>query len=33
MTVAGPRHQHTYDEYLALDEASNVKLEFCNGDI
>jgi Uma2 family endonuclease len=33
MIVAEPRHHYTYDEYLALDEASNVKLEFQAGDI
>jgi Uma2 family endonuclease len=30
-TVA--RRHYTYDEYLALDEASNVKLEYFGGDI
>jgi Uma2 family endonuclease len=33
MPVAAPRRHHTYAEYLALDEASNVKLEFYLGDI
>jgi len=28
-----PRRHYTYDEYLALDEASNVKLEYYAGDI
>jgi Uma2 family endonuclease len=28
-----PRRHYTYDEYVALDEASNVKLEFYAGDI
>jgi Uma2 family endonuclease len=28
-----PRHNYTYGEYLALDEASNVKLEYYAGDI
>ncbi len=33
MIVAEPRHHYTYEEYLALDEGSNVKLEFQGGDI
>jgi Uma2 family endonuclease len=28
-----PRRHYTYEEYLALDEASNVKLEYYAGDI
>jgi hypothetical protein len=26
-------HQYTYAEYLALDEANNIKLEFLRGEI
>jgi Uma2 family endonuclease len=33
VSSAAPRRHYTYDEYLALDEASNVKLEFYAGDI
>lgn len=33
MSSTAARRHYTYDEYLALDEASNVKLEFCAGDI
>lgn len=33
MSSTAPRRHYTYDEYLALDEASNVKLEFYSGDI
>jgi Uma2 family endonuclease len=33
MLAAAPRRHHSYAEYLALDEASNVRLEFYAGDI
>jgi Uma2 family endonuclease len=33
MAAAAPRRRYTYEEYLALDEASNLRLEFCGGDI
>ncbi len=33
MSSTAPRRHYTYGEYLALDEASNVKLEFYAGDI
>jgi len=33
MGSTAPRRHYTYDEYLALDEASNVRLEFYAGDI
>lgn len=31
--MRAPRHRYSFDEYLALDEVSNVKLEFFDGDI
>jgi Uma2 family endonuclease len=31
--TTAPRRHYTYEEYLALDEASNVKLEYYAGDI
>jgi Uma2 family endonuclease len=33
VSSAAPRRHYTYGEYLALDEASNVRLEFYAGDI
>ena len=33
MSSTAPRRRYTYDEYLALDEASNVRLEYFAGDI
>lgn len=33
MSSTVPRRHYTYEEYLALDEASNVKLEYFAGDI
>jgi Uma2 family endonuclease len=33
VSSTAPRRHYTYDEYLALDETSNVKLEFYAGDI
>ena len=33
VTQPAPRHSYTYREYLALEEASNVKHEFLNGEI
>ena len=33
MGTTAPRRHYTYAEYLALDEASNVKLEYYAGDI
>jgi Uma2 family endonuclease len=33
MRAAAPRRHHSYADYLALDEASNVRLEFYAGDI
>lgn len=30
---APARHRHSYEEYLALDEQSNVKLEYLDGEI
>lgn len=33
MTASASRRRHSYTEYLELDEASNVKLEFFDGEI
>ena len=33
VSSTAPRRHYTYEEYLALDEASNVKLEYYAGDI
>jgi len=33
VSSTAPRRHYTYGEYLALDDASNVKLEFYAGDI
>lgn len=31
--MRAPRHGYSFEEYVALDAVSNVKLEFFNGDI